>query len=879
MKTALHILAALITAVMIFAAPAAASSLTPGTDTIVVSRQVLASPDFRPRRNFVARRVGLALSGGGARGIAQIGVLKAFDEAGLDVTCIAGTSMGSVIGGLYASGFSARDIEQIVQRVDFTALFSDSPQRRSLLWTQRAERDRYLLSIRFDGVKPFIPRALTAGQRLTTLLTDLTIRADYNCGGNFDLLPIPFRAVATDIGIGKEVILRDGSLADAMRASMAFPLAFTPVELDGRHLLDGGIVNPLPVYVCRTMGADYVIAVNTVSTLLPADRVNNPIDIANQVTAIMSQDALIEQLREADYIITPRMDDFETFDFRMHDTLVTVGYHAGKRAAADIMRALTVSEAAVGQIIRAIEIARPDPMLQTLRDRFPLRPGQPCTRSAIQDALVFADREMRFYRLLAILEADADGLVIRLDGEPNRTGAQVQFVVEGSTVMADSVVTAFFRPAPDSVLSLATVKSAADSVVARLRRHGYDLANVHAIRYDHHGGTVTVELDEGLLHYVDIRGNERTRSWIIKANYPLRPGEAFDVRKSEKGLANIYGTGFFERVSLDIKPTEGGAHLTINVKEKKFTQLRIGAHWDDEYQAEMFADILDDNVFGAGIQVLGHALLSSRRNTYRLSARTSRLSKTLITARTSFYFSRLRRRLFQTDGAPLGYRVEDRLGWSILVGQQIARLGVIDFEYRLEDIHTRLTLTAAEEDHVLSAFAVKSTVETFNKFPYPDYGHRQDMALEFAGQWLGGTFEEYTKVSGAVEAYAPIGKYVNFHPRIAAGISTANLPVTEKFYIGGMYDFSGYRTDQLAGDKYVVTNLQLRLKLPYRLYLLGNVDFGNVFDEYENIKIRDFRTGWGAALSIDTPIGPVDFGYGKAEEIPWRLYLNIGLRF
>lgn len=858
-------------------APADTSAVV--VDSIVIERSLLTQRDFRSNRTFLPCRIGLALSGGGARGIAQVGVLKAFDEAGFDVYCIAGTSMGSVIGGLYASGYSAEDIQGILRRVNFSTLFSDSPQRRSLFVTQREEQERYLVSIRLDGIKPYIPSALTAGQRLTSLLTDLTIRADYNHGGDFDLLPIPFRAVATDVGTGQEVVIGKGSLADAMRASMAFPLAFTPVEQDGRYLFDGGIVDPLPVHVCRTMGAEYVVAVNTVSTLLPAEKVDNPIDVAGQVTTIMSQAALAEQLREADYIIDPLLNDLELFNFGMHDTLVARGYRAGRRATADIESDLQQAACNGGMVISAVRTARQDSCLEQLRQDFPVAPGQTFSTRIVREALAYADRGMRFHRLEAMVAADGGGMAIILDGQPNRPCRDIVYDFVGNSVLNDSQLTTYFPSEGDSALSLTAVHTAADSVIAHLRRTGYDLAHVTSIRYNHDSARVTITIDEGLLDYVDIRGNARTRSWIIKADYPLRPGEPFNVRKSEKGLADIYATGFFERVSLDIEPTDGGTHLTINVKEKKFTQLRLGAHWDDEYQAEMFAQLLDDNVLGAGIQVLGHAHLSSRRNQYHLSIKANRLSRTLISAHTRFYFSRLHRRLFQSDGAPFGYRIEDRLGWSIMLGQQIARLGVIDVQYRLEDITTRQTLTDQTRDHVLSAFAVTSTVETLNKFPYPDYGHRQDLAVEFTGKWLGGTFDEFTKLSGSIEAYLPVTKFINLHPRFAAGLSTADLPEIEKFYLGGMYNFSGYRTDQLAGDKFFITNLQLRLKLPYRFYLLGDFDYGNVFDDYENIKIKDFRKGWGAAVSIDTPFGPVDFGYGNAEVMPWRLYLNVGLRF
>ena len=857
----------------------AISNDSPRIDSVIIARETLEARDFRRQQTFLPQRIGLALSGGGARGLAHIGILKAFDEAGIAVSSVAGTSMGGVVGGLYASGYSAEEIERIVKRIDFPGLFLDSPRRQSLFMTQRAERERYLLSIRFDGVKPYVPRALTAGQRLTSLLADLTIRADYTCEGDFDRLPIPFRATATDIGNGSEVVISGGSLADAMRATMAIPLAFTPAEIDGRHLLDGGIVDPVPVGVCRDLGADYVVAVNTTSTLLKADKVDNPVDVANQVTTIMSQDALANQLRLADYIITPSLQDFESFDFNRCDSLVALGYKAGVRAISDIRQAMATNFEQHGVRLRGVEIARDDSLLKGLRTRFPLKPGMYCTENRIREALAFADAGMRFHRLVAVIERDDSGVVVRLDGEPTRACNRIRYTIVGSTVIPDSEFVRFLPMPTDSALSLISVKEAADSVIALLHRDGHDLAYVRSIGYNHGESLISIVIDEGLLDYVDIRGNQRTRSWIIKANYPLRPGQPFDIHESDKGVSNIYGTGFFERVSLDIRPTGKGVHLTINVKEKKFTQMRMGAHWDDEYQAEALTELLDDNVFGAGIQAQGHVRIGSRRNHYSLSLKAARLSRTLITAQTRVYFSRLQRRLFLDDGAPSGFRIEDRLGWSILIGQQIARLGTINFEYRLEDIYTRLSLTGQTDNNILSTFAVKSTVETFNKYPYPDYGHLQDVSIEFTGPWLGGTFEEYTRLSGSVEAYAPVGNYLNFHPRIAAGTSTSSLPDVEKFYLGGMYDFSGYRTHQLAGHKFFVTNFQLRLRLPYRLYLLGNFDYGNVFSEYQKIRIKDFRKGWGAALSLDTPVGPIDVGYGNAEDMPWRLYLNAGLRF
>lgn len=847
-------------------------------NVITILRDSLVPRDFHEAASFSPCQIGLALSGGGARGIAHIGVLRAFEEAGLNISCIAGTSMGAIIGGLYASGYSASEIAEIVRTTDFAALFSDAPSRKSTLFTRRAEWDRYLFSIRFDGLKPYWPRALADGQKLTSLLTDLTITANYACGGDFDHLPIPFRAVATDIGTGERVALRRGSLAAAMRASMAFPLAFTAIEQDGRHLMDGGMVDPIPVDVCREMGADYVIACNTSSPLLPVGQISDPVEIANQVTTIMTQDALAEQLQNADLVLTPPLGEFASFSFGMHDTLEAIGYNAGREAVNEIVRALDGDDPH-DFLYQGATAARDDSLLQGIVNNLPLIPGRRYSQWAMQKGLLFADREMRFHTLTSQIVPTDSGIALLLDGSPNRPDHEIIYRIEGIND-SDTAAMARLLPMPTGAfLSLSVVKCSADSMVASLHRRGHDLASLRAIVYDHEAGIVRIIIDQGLLRAIDVYGNERTRSWYVRANFSLRKGEPFSAKKADDGLANVFGTGFFEQVGIDVEPDPAGARLNILVKEEKFTQLRVGGHWDDEYQAEMIAELLDDNVFGAGIQIASFAQISSRRHKYELSVKADRLSRTLLTARARGYFSRLMRRLFNPDGSPNDFRTEDRLGFSIEAGQQIARLGTIYSEYRIEGITTRLEAFDFEEDGILSIFAIKSNVETIDKYPFPNRGHRQNLAIEFSSNWLGSSFDEFTKAYGGIEIYWKIGNYLNLRPKITAGVSTADLPDVEKYFIGGLYNFSGYRTDQLAGDKYLMTSSQLRLKLPYRLYLIGNYDYGNVFNDYEDIRITDFLHGWGAALAIDTPIGPVDFGYGNAQHLPYRLYLNIGLRF
>jgi NTE family protein len=196
-------------------------------------------------------KIGLVLSGGGARGIATIGVIEAFEEAGVPIDFIAGTSMGSIIGGLYAAGYSVEQLKALVDTTDWEALlsFGDDSRRKDLFYDQKLADDKSIVVLRFDGFEPVLPQAFSTGQRLTHYLNILVLQSVYHPTSSFDELRIPFRAVATDLISGKRVVLGRGDLTEALRASVTVPLLFSPVKKDTSLLLDGGLTSNIPVEV------------------------------------------------------------------------------------------------------------------------------------------------------------------------------------------------------------------------------------------------------------------------------------------------------------------------------------------------------------------------------------------------------------------------------------------------------------------------------------------------------------------------------------------------------------------------------------------------------------------------------------------------------
>jgi len=263
-------------------------------------------------------RIGLVLSGGGARGTAHVGVLKVLDELHIHVDAIAGTSMGAVVGGLYASGMSGVQIEQLFSSVDWQAAFRDRPARADLGFRRKQEDRDFLVNLPLgvQGRRLVIPTGLIQGQKLTQILRRATLPVATIT--DFDKLPTRFRAVATDLETGAAVVMASGDLTTAMRASMSAPGVLTPVERDGRLLVDGGLVENLPIDVARAMGVDLLIVVDAGFPLRARDRLTSLTSVSNQALAILVRRDSERQratLGERDVLLTPALGDLASYDF------------------------------------------------------------------------------------------------------------------------------------------------------------------------------------------------------------------------------------------------------------------------------------------------------------------------------------------------------------------------------------------------------------------------------------------------------------------------------------------------------------------------------------------------------------------------------------
>lgn len=278
------------------------------------------------------KKVGVVLSGGGAKGVAHIGALKVIEEAGIPIDYIVGTSMGSIIGGLYSIGYTPQQLDSMVRKQDWTFLLSDRVKRSSMSLNERERSEKYVLSLPFTkSPKDVISGGFIKGQNLANLFSDLTV--GYHDSIDFNKLPIPFACVSEDVVDGSEIVFHDGVLSTAMRASMAIPGVFTPVRLDSMVLIDGGLKNNYPVDVAKAMGAEIIIGVDVQNDLKKAGQLSSASDILMQIVGLTSQDNYKKNVAMTDTYIKVDVDGYSSASFTPAalDTLM----HRGEEAAKD----------------------------------------------------------------------------------------------------------------------------------------------------------------------------------------------------------------------------------------------------------------------------------------------------------------------------------------------------------------------------------------------------------------------------------------------------------------------------------------------------------------------------------------------------------------
>ena len=409
---------------------------------VTFSQPWAASPEVTPAASPAARpKVALVLSGGGARGLAHVGVLKVLQELRVPVDFIVATSMGSIVGGAYAAGHKVDDLEAFVKSADWDLMFSDRPPRKDLSFRRKEDDLRFIgkseLGIGRDGI--ILPRSAFGSQNLEEFLR--TLERPASDARHLDDLPILLRAVATDLETGEQVVLRDVTLSVAMRASMSIPGVFAPSRVEGRLLGDGGLIRNLPVEVARDMGADVIIAVNVGTPLLPREGLSSVLGVAQQMINILTEQNVkisLGALRSTDVLISPDLRGVSFVDFDRAQEILALGETAGREAASRLAAlAWSPAEYARWEAIRTRHPVLPDRSIHAVRvdgavrtnaralmneaaDRAGIAPGRPGTdeQMAAASRILYGSGEFERVDVHPEFDEGRKTVVIDVDEKP-----------------------------------------------------------------------------------------------------------------------------------------------------------------------------------------------------------------------------------------------------------------------------------------------------------------------------------------------------------------------------------------------------------------------------------------------------------------------------
>ena len=823
--------------------------------------------------------IGLALSGGGARGFAQIGVIKALEEAGINIEAIAGTSIGSIIGGAYASGYSVKEMDSLVINTNWERLLSiaNPSDRRELFVDQKISKDRSLFTLRLDGFSPVIPTSFNEGLRLSNYLTMLCMNAPVTNHNSFDDLKIKYRAVCTDLVDGVPVILSKGSLSRAMRASSSVSFLLSPVEIDSLILVDGGLVSNVPVSVVKNMGADFIIAVNTTSKLREESELEVPWNIADQTVSIPMKILVNSELSNADLVIEPEIDDFLSTDFTKIDSLILAGYNSTKTIIPQLKNKLD-SLSKTKYSVKSFWIKnikhRPDeadfekPYLQ----KYYLLDSVSSIDVYKDMCEIFGTGQYDSLGVSIIYEGDSTAIMFNCTLNPLIKEVEILANVPDDGKAAERI----FQPLRGKPYNGKNIFNAIKEFISEYKKQGYILFNPDNFEFNDSTGKLILDFNPGIISEINI--NSETSRTVIEREFNIKPGDRLRYSELEEGLQNLRATGLFDDINLTIEQNSEETVLNLNVHEEISSLLKLGFLVDNTYNAQLGLDFRDVNLFGTGSE-LGLFLFGGAGNrVYILEHIAHRILNSYFTYKLNAYYkfndvTVYNRVTSTTNNTFTSFNVgkyrQVFYGTSLSLGTQLEKFGKLIFtgRYQLDQVINKERNAVSTYKTKIVGLRIGALVDNQNKYPYPDDGLYFNGYYETAQSFLGGD-EGYIVVNGDLKYYFTLAANHVIAPRIQIGFGDKTLPLSEQFILGGQYSFFGAHENEFRGRQIFLASLMYQNKLPFKIffdtYALFRYDLGSTWDVQEQIRFKDLRHGIGGTLSFDTPIGPADFSIGRS---------------
>jgi NTE family protein len=866
------------------------------------------------------RKVALVLSGGGARGLAQIGVLDVLEKYGVNIDMIVGTSIGAITGGLYSSGYSPQEMIEITSGVDWKSKLSltNKYEREFLFVEQKKSQDRGFISISLDGFKPRLPTSLSSGQQMSDLINVFLMNARFKPKKDFSDLKIPFYAVATDLDKGKRVVLYKGNISECIKASFTYPLLYAPTKVDGNDLVDGGLTANIPVDVAKEYGADLTITVNSTSPLKTSEELKDPINTADQILSITMAQLNEEQLSKSDFVINPKLGNLGATDFNDINNI----FEKGKTAA----------ELVINEIISKIDTLEEN--ASPNYNNFLFNGNVSFGFNLIPDSLksVIKDEQMNtFVRYVTIEKRIRDiykiGSFKNVWAEIYKTGNTSEIVYKaklnnklqavrvsfnngrdvsdfeykvvftdtltsGSFELVNKKVSGNLNPLLFSEISeivksygKENISKAAnrnkmylfyESLLGGLRRINFSAVDISKFYLDENG-ILNVDFTEGRISEIKVNGNYKTKKGLLLSETDIPLDKPVIKSSLVESLGGIVGTNLFQQVSMyfDYRDTSKYPSLNFNVVEKSTRNIRLSFRVDNERKFQGYVDFRNENIFGTGNEI-GLTLKGGLRDReYMTEIKSNRFFGTMFTYNWSIYyrFKNIYDYTQLVENTNL-IRVQNgeyrdfRIGSSFLLGTQVRRFGTIFGQLVYEDLSRESLqgLIPQENDLKLFKLRVGGRIDTENIYPFATKGTTVNYIYESSRNQLssGVTF---TKLSFDITHNIYLGRPSVLRPKFVFGFADKTTPNYEFFSMGGEDSFYGMVEDEMRGRQVLLASLEYRYKLPVKFffdtYLSARYDLGRVWVNTEDIRFKDLKHGLGFAILFDTPIGKTSLSAGK----------------
>ncbi|MBI2427845.1 MAG: patatin-like phospholipase family protein, partial [Ignavibacteriales bacterium] len=683
--------------------------------------------------------------------MAHLGVIEVLEKNNIPIDLIVGTSIGGIIGGLYASGYSTEQLKLLVDTTDWNFILSLGPEteRKHLFLSQKQTADKKQLTIRFDGLTPIIPSAVSTGQRLTNFINQLTLQALYHPIKSFDDLRIPFRSVATDLISGKKIVFNSGNLSEALRASISVPLMYQPLKMDSLELIDGGLVSNIPVEVAKELGADIIIAVNTISQLRTSTQLNNPWEVADQIINIMAQDANKRALDSATVVITPDLGKYSASDFEHISFAIQQGIHA------------------TTQKIRSLKESIKKKEEQILQDTSPLSnfnftvksltyTGALVDPSALDTTVIFTGAKVSINSLREYVTqiyshgwyGDITSEIILYDTTADIVVTTKQnpildtVMIEGNTLFSSEEIVFQFQHLLHKPFNSPLISETVDHVLSMYRKNEYSLARIQDIKFDSLSGTLHLTINEGIIRKIYLKGKEISRDWVIWRELGFRDGNVFTVSKGRQALINLYGTNLFEQVLMDVAYENDQPTIVIQMEEKPTDVSRLGFRADNERNLQPTIEFRNENLLGTATEIGASFAGGLRNKKYVVDFQANRIFNTYFTFNLDAYYDlkdiyTYANDVLQTTNkrfvrSRAGEYRQILYGVSFQLGQQVEKLGTLNIEYRIESDEIKFISGTGytPEQFTLQSLRLSSIIDSRDRYPFARTGSLTNFSWE-----------------------------------------------------------------------------------------------------------------------------------------------------